>query len=402
MKNKTMSFKTLGKFLLLILLVGIFAANIMGLTYSTTKQASPDVLVTINNKGELHQEGDLFGNQLWYPGMDKKGIIRIDNQYKEIKASKLKLDVELLRLREDYDHEMVRNSFLQNMRLSISRGKLAILDKEIIKDMPLGELLDVGLHLAEGGENFFLEKNDFIDLKYRLRMDVEAGNELQDLTANIAIGLGLEENIVQDGDDKPIIVGPEDPHDHEELADLPRDLIILGEAHWAHDCIITLLRHGIIRGYPDGTIRPDQPITRAESAALIAKALRLQIPPALSTDYVDPIPEWAKGYISAVSDRGIFVGYPMKTFKAEKNISRQEMVTVLIKGFTKDLCPDIGLDFIDREDIGSWALKYVKAGVGHEILRGYPDGSFRPRREITRAEAFTIICKLLGLHDEHI
>lgn len=412
MNSKKGFLKMLGTFLVLILLVGIFAGDIMGLTYSAKTGASPDVIVTINKSGEISQEGSLLGDKLWYPGMEKVGVIRIDNQYRPIKGARLGVNVDLLRVGEGYNWDMVKNSFLQNMKLSINQGKLAIFDKEIIKNKSLGDLSVDSETTNDDGGKFSIKKNDFIDLQYKLWMDDEAGNELQDLSANISITMRLEESVTDNGNgddnnngggkDKPVITEPEEPKDKEEDFQTPTDLIISGKAHWAHDCIITLLRHGVIRGYPDGTIRPDQAITRAESAALIAKALKLEKRDGLSTGYNDPIPEWARGHIIAVSEEGIFVGYPMKLFKAEKNISREEMITVLIKGFNKELYTDIELEFIDKMDIGDWALKYVRAGVGHEILRGYPDGSFRPQREITRAEAFTIICKLLGLHDEHL
>lgn len=403
----------LGQFLVLILVVGFFGGDIMELTYSAMTQSEPDVIVSIDNGGGVSQEGNLFGNELWYPGMEKEGIIRISNNYKTIKISSLGVAVELTRVREGYGWDQVNNSFLQHMKLTITKGKLAVFDKEIIKDKSLGELLAASDNIMiEETDQFSISKGDFVDLKYKLLMDEESGNELQGLSANVSLLINIHERIINDDDDNgddngddnddDPIIEPEDPKDEDEVIEVPDDLIPLGIPHWAHDCIITLLRHGIIVGYPDGTIRPEQPITRAESAALIAKALNLEKQDKSFSKYSDPIPEWAMGHISAVSKEGIFVGYPMNLFKPNNNITREEMVTVLIKGFEKELCPDTELNFTDKESIGDWSMKYVKAGVGHEILRGYPDGSFKPQNEITRAEAFTIICKLLGLHDEHI
>lgn len=402
----------LGKFLIVILVVGFFAGDIMELTYSAMTDREPDIVVTINNNGTISQQGNLFGDELWYPGKDKEGVIRIHNQYKSIKGSRLSISVELLEAREDYGWDVVNNSFLQNMKLTMTQGKLAIFDKTIFDDKSLGELVAISNGVNDATNQFSISKNDFIDLKYKLRMDEEAGNELQRLSANISLVINLHENIIDDdnggGDDNgdndnPIIIPPTDSNGNDdESIEIPDDLIPFGSPHWAHDCIITLLRHGIIVGYPDGSIRPDQPITRAESAVLIAKALEIEESNKFFSGYIDPLPGWARGHIIAVSQEGIFVGYPMKRFKPNRNITREEMVTVLIKGFEQELQPDTELIFTDKDDIGDWALEYVKAGVSHEILRGYPDGTFKPKNEITRAEAFVIICKLLGLHDEHL
>lgn len=402
------------KFLVLILLVGFFASDIIELTYSVVTQSTPDVTITINNNGTRLQEGSLFGDELWYPGKEKNGIIRIHNQYKSIKVSNLGIDVDLKHINKAYGWDEVYDSFIENMRLTITRGKLTAFDKNILKDKSLGELLAISSNESKNGlmlpveDQFTIRKNDFVDLKYTLLMDKNSGNELQNLTADISFHINLHQNLINDGSGndndrdkkKPVIKEPGE--DDEELLLIPNDLTPQGTPHWAHNCIVTLLRHGIISGYPDGSIRPDQPITRAESAVLIAKALKIEEENKIFSGYIDPLPKWARGYIIAVSERDIFAGYPMKRFKANRNISREEMVTVLIKGFEKELLADTELSFSDREDIGDWAIEYVKAGVGHQILSGYPDGSFSPKSPITRAEAFTIICKLLGLHDEHM
>ncbi|HHY91370.1 MAG TPA: hypothetical protein GX503_06860, partial [Clostridiales bacterium] len=170
--------------------------------------------------------------------------------------------------------------------------------------------------------------------------------------------------------------------------------------HWAHDCIKTLLEHGVISGYPDGTIRPDEPITRAETTVLIRNALQL-ISGQGALHYRDALPSWARDAIQATSARKIFVGYPDGTFRANQNITREEMTVVLIKAFNIKLDGDISLPFRDRAQIGKWAEEYVEAAVQHEIVVGYPDNTFRPKQAITRAEAFTIICKLMGWHPEH-
>jgi len=89
-------------------------------------------------------------------------------------------------------------------------------------------------------------------------------------------------------------------------------------------------------------------------------------------------------------------------FKANNYITREEMIIVLTKGYEVKLQnEDLDLTFEDKDKIANWSLKYVKAGYESSVIVGYPDNTYRPKNNITRAEAFTIICKLMGLHDEH-
>lgn len=397
------------QFFIIVLIVGFFANDIIEATYATMTESKPNVEITIDQNGQiLPLKGDLFGDSLWYPGKVDSGVIRIYNNFKRMKISNVGLGVKMITTRDGYDPDMVYNSFIDHMQLTVKKGKLAIFDKDIIDRKTFRDLLytagnsqQTGLNLADS-DQFYINKNDFVDLKYTLLMDEESGNELQRLSSKVSFMINVNElpTPVDPGDPgEP--KEPRDPDDDDPLEEEPVEIIPDIAGHWAHDCIVTLLKHGIIKGYPDNTIRPNRPITRAEAAVLIGRALKLEEQNKGFSGYIDYIPGWAKGYIIAVSEKEIFKGYPLKRFKANKNISRQEMVTVLIRGFEKQLT-DEELTFTDKDEIGEWALEFVKAGVHHELLAGYPDGSFKPKDDITRAEAFTMICKLLGLHDEHI
>ena len=166
-----------------------------------------------------------------------------------------------------------------------------------------------------------------------------------------------------------------------------------------------------IEDYRNGTVKPEdyieqavQPklnITRAEAAMLIGKALGLEEVEKFFSGYIDGVPDWAKGYIIATSDKEIFEGYPGNLFRANNYITREEMTAVLIRAFEKKYEKEIELGFIDKAEIAKWSEDYVKSAVQNKVIEGYPDNTFKPKNNITRAEAFTIICKLLGLHEEH-
>ncbi|MFT9495126.1 S-layer homology domain-containing protein [Anaerosolibacter sp.] len=411
--------RTILQFMMLTLVVGYMSINIMDMTYASLdnaswdKRSNPDVTVTINSGGKISQEGNLLvlrdnPSYLWYPGRAADGVLRISNQSNDrVKVSSLGLEVVLAK-------EDVKSRFLENMHLTIEKGRLLDFDPDSIVSESFTELVKGSVSL-ESNSQFTLERNDTIDLKYTVKMKEEAGNELQNLTADVKFLINMNGDINVDDDDN-------DDGDDDPLVEEPVVVIPDIGAHWAHDCIITLLNHRVIEGYPhkemsiedyrNGTVNPvtyvyeavlpERYITRAEAAVLIGEALGLQEVDALLTGYVDYIPSWAKGHVISTTEADIFEGYPFKLFRANKYITREEMITVLTKAFEITLENEgLELTFEDKEEIAAWAEYYVKAGAEDEVIVGYPDNTYKPKANITRAEAFTIICKLLGLHDEH-
>lgn len=168
------------------------------------------------------------------------------------------------------------------------------------------------------------------------------------------------------------------------------------KGHWSESLVMELYKKGIISGYEDNSIRPDNEISRAEAAVIIAHALNLEPLIDSQTDFKDDdkIPEWAKGYIKAVNQRSIMKGYPDNTFKPSDKLTRQELVVMVINAFefkedTKELT------FLDKDLIGDWAKESIEIAVNIEMLSGYPDNTFRPRNTITRAETFAVLAKAL-------
>lgn len=404
---------------MIILIVGYFATNIVKTTYANLNQGKPDATITIikdgdSNSGKFITEGNLFGDILWHPGEAYSGIIRIENQFKKVNISNLSIGLDLQEYKNEYRKGEVEDSFLKNMKLRIERGSALSFDKTIIDYTRLGDLLYIEGDDTHKGyalddeKKFNINKGGHIDLKYTLYMDKEAENELQSVIAEVPFYINVNEN----------------PTENKKKEEKEKEVIVAinTDKHWAHDCIITLLNHRVIEGYPhedmtiedyrNGTVEPRvyvneavQPnlfITRAEAAVLIGKAVGLEEQDAFFTGYIDPLPDWAKGHIISTSKADIFKGYPFKLFKPNKYITREEMIAVLTRAFEIKLeNEELELTFKDKEEISKWAEEYVKAGFEKEIIVGYPDNTYKPKNNITRAEAFTIICKLMGLHGEH-
>ncbi len=152
-----------------------------------------------------------------------------------------------------------------------------------------------------------------------------------------------------------------------------------------------------MEGYPDGTIRPNGAVTRAESAAMISRLLQLDISDNSETDYSDTPLRWYNKYINAVTKDNVMEGYPDGTFKPNELITRAEF-TQMIANF--DMNNSGGDRFIDVS--GHWPENGIDQSSANDRIEGYPDGSFRPDGQITRAEAATILNRTFGRDDNKV
>lgn len=163
--------------------------------------------------------------------------------------------------------------------------------------------------------------------------------------------------------------------------------------HWAEEVVKKMVALGIISGYPDGTFRPDASVTKAEFCKILVLALKLQPREGPMVNFADDIPAWARPYIQTAAAKGLFQGYPDGTFGPNERITRQEMAVVLAKavGGTSG-----SLVFTDTGDIADWARDYVGIAVQRGLLKGYPDGTFKPNGHTTRAEACMVLWRLIS------
>ena len=187
---------------------------------------------------------------------------------------------------------------------------------------------------------------------------------------------------------------PVEPMLNAPLVQEPSDLA----GHWAHDRIMALLQSNLITGYPDGTIQPENEITRAEAASLVVSALGLdnyQLKSQVSP-YKDQLPIWAQKSILTLTEKKLMNGYLDGTFRPDQKITRAEMCVVLLKAFPKTTPAGFSLSFTDADDIPDWARPFIEAAVSNQVVSGYPENTFRPGSNIKRAEAFSIIYWLKG------
>lgn len=102
---------------------------------------------------------------------------------------------------------------------------------------------------------------------------------------------------------------------------------------------------------------------------------------------------WASDDINRLTDQCIVVGYPDRYFKPNKDVSRAEMATMVVKGYNlEDQCLTDAGNFPDVPR-SHWAYEAINKGVGADMIEGYENGLFKPNGSITRTEALAILSK---------
>ena len=157
-----------------------------------------------------------------------------------------------------------------------------------------------------------------------------------------------------------------------------------------------------IIGYPEGNVRPESPITREEVATIFFRLLKDNMRNELLaktngfTDIDDD--RWSNTAISTLINGGFLTGYEDGTFRPDAPITRAEFATIASRLDT--MITDATHNFTDVS--GHWAEAYIANAVAKGWITGYEDGTFCPDQIITRAEAVTIVNRMLNrfLHHE--
>lgn len=162
--------------------------------------------------------------------------------------------------------------------------------------------------------------------------------------------------------------------------------------------------YAYIIGYPDGDVHPQGNITRAEVATIFFRLLRDPVRTqywSQTNGYSDvPGNKWYNNAVSTLSNMGIICGYPDGTFRPDAPITRAELAKIAA-GFFSD--PRVAATYDGRfSDVhgAEWYISYLMTALEEGLIEGYPDGSFRPNRLITRAETCTIVNRTLGRKPE--
>ena len=167
------------------------------------------------------------------------------------------------------------------------------------------------------------------------------------------------------------------------------------------DLILNTTDHNAyIVGYPDGTVRPDGRITRAEVATILYRLMKDQVKARFDSKPTVNFSDVSSGdwYYSAVqmcAKAGIVSGYPDGSFKPNQAVTRAEFFKMVAMLYSDALnTPITGKIFNDIN--GHWAEKYINLLQKLGIVKGYPNGSVKPNANLTRGEAASIMNRVLG------
>ena len=152
-----------------------------------------------------------------------------------------------------------------------------------------------------------------------------------------------------------------------------------------------------IIGYPEGTVKPEDNISREEVATVFYRLLRAekQIEIASTENRFSDVDEsrWSNKAISSMAKGGYISGYESGTFKPEQFITRAEFVTIIANMYKLDKTPATSFSDVTN---GYWASGYIGAISTKGWVNGYEDGTFKPEQFITRAEVMATVNRMLG------
>ena len=172
--------------------------------------------------------------------------------------------------------------------------------------------------------------------------------------------------------------------------------------HWARVSIEKALGLSFIQGYEDGTFRPDYAVTREEFIVMIDRAIGIghsnQEQALDKQAFVDGelISSWAMDAVGKAQQWGIVEGFDDQTFRPQQNITRTEMIMMIVRAMQRDVAHDrLETSYSDDAAIPAWAKSSVAAATEVGWIEGRENNAFAPQEKLTRAEAITMIMRLV-------
>ncbi|WNS41066.1 S-layer homology domain-containing protein [Paenibacillus sp. MMS20-IR301] len=178
------------------------------------------------------------------------------------------------------------------------------------------------------------------------------------------------------------------------------------KGHWAKAAIDTAVKSGYFKGYADGTFKPNGTVTRAEFAALLSRATKVQAENAQTNVFADLAGHWSEEEVN----RAVSLGYVNPSdypngFKPSTPITRMEIAKWMSSGLAagdadyKQALQDTATTVLPVKEyfkpgISQSQAPYIAVSLGTKLMSGYPDGSFGLTKQATRAEASAILLRL--------
>ncbi|HET9493376.1 MAG TPA: S-layer homology domain-containing protein [Chloroflexia bacterium] len=171
----------------------------------------------------------------------------------------------------------------------------------------------------------------------------------------------------------------------------------LSEQDWADAPVQYLTELGVVGGYPDGTFRPNNTVTRAQFAKMLVAAMQWTLQTPANPSFADvPASHWAYSYVETAAAHGVLAGYTDGTFRPEAGVTRAQVAKMVYvaRGWGDVGQADAPAEFVDISP-SDWFYSYVRAANVAEIMAGYQDGTFRPNAPATRGQIAKILAVAL-------
>lgn len=159
---------------------------------------------------------------------------------------------------------------------------------------------------------------------------------------------------------------------------------------WAKDSVDYLVEKGVIDGVGDNQFAPYRELTRGEATKIIALILQLDVNMNEKTNLVDAKNHWASPYIKAIQTKrpGLIDGYPDGTFKPNEFVTREEMAKMIVSAYGLEKNTYYLIQF---KDVSGWAADYIEILASLGVIEGKGEGMFAPKEHVSRAEAAVFI-----------
>lgn len=177
--------------------------------------------------------------------------------------------------------------------------------------------------------------------------------------------------------------------------------------HWAEDVIRLMAARGIVKGMTATTFAPEAEVTRAQFATLLVKALGISEQAATGSRFSDvPAGAWYAATVETAAANGLLKGYPDGSFKPNARITRQELAAMVVNALklrgkdgdavTAAEAEEILKAFADRSQIGDWAKQAAAVAVKSGIVKGRAADQFAPLATAKRCEAVVMLKQMLS------
>jgi hypothetical protein len=162
---------------------------------------------------------------------------------------------------------------------------------------------------------------------------------------------------------------------------------------------------GIVTGFPDGLFRPHLPVTRAQMAVFLARAIAggdALVPPGPGEPTFSDVPTdfWAYRYIEFIAERGIAEGFPDGAFQPGLEVTRAQMAVFLarvVAGSDAAVPPGPSQPTFSDVPTDYWAYRYIEFVAEQGIAEGYPDGTYRPDLVVARDQMAVFLARTFDL-----